>query len=248
MMSTDDDKSFHQRLIEGRGERMEECPFCGGTTEVWLRPQGFVDCPRCPPRPLPKRHTEIDLRTCELKSSDELERAAETRDIHDCRKEDEHRGQVGGGSRSGGKTRKPRPKRDRSRVEQDIPAFTGGGGARIVVTRKVERYATADQRVKLYMPESLRDALQVEADRRSRIDSTKWPLVRVIRSALWRHSSSVSDVKPFEHAAEEPKELQLVMYPDEVQALDECCAAWECSRGEFVRAVFVAFAAERIGE
>lgn len=237
--NSEEEKSFFQRLKESKGEKLSECPFeCGNTHEVYQTPEGLIDCWRCGTRPIPEKLQEVDIRTGQLKNDKERERAEESRSIRDCLDEDRRRGQPGGGS-SKGPSRKKQVKRSRARVEQDAPVFgTGAGGGSIVVKRIVERIHKADKRVKLYIPDSFKTELEVEAFRRGKIDSTKWPLVRVIRTALWKHAKKIDMVKPFEYGQGDRVELQIMLYPDEKQLLDQCCEAKGCSHGEFVAACF----------
>lgn len=241
-MATNEEKSFHQRTIEGRGERLDSCPYCGNTTEVYETPQGVIDCYRCG---VNQTRTQTILRG-EGASREPITIKAEEPTLHqqveDSFREDQRKGEKGGGS-SGSKGRKKPVKRGRSRVEQEPAFFNGGGGGSIVVKRKVERYAEADQRVKLYIPEWFKEKLTKEAQQRTRIDNRKWSMSQVIRSAMWKHAHGIEAVKPFEYGKGDRLELQLLLYPDEKKLLDESCAAKECSHGEFIAACVKEFSA-----
>ena len=168
---------------------------------------------------------------------------SESQEAVECFYETTKRPRTGSGGSSGSKGRKKPVKRDKARVEQEPVMFNGGSGGSIVVKRKVERYAEADQRVKLYIPEWFKKALKKEASQRSRMDNRKWSMIQVIRSAMWKHARNVEMVKPFEYGQGDRIELQILLYPDEKKLLDESCAAKDCSHGEFVAACVKEFSA-----
>lgn len=241
-MRQDDEKSFYQRLVEGRGEVLPECPWgCGTTVGVYHTPEGLINCPRCPPRAAPTARSEVDLHTGQYRSPEALEAAQERQEIRQCFAEEQHRGILGKGGRSsgGGRSRSKPIKRHRGRFEQDPICFDSDRhGAGIVVTRKIERISKADLRVNLYIPCWFRDELEVEANRQSEMSGTKWPIIRVIRSAMWAQASKVQVVERFGHGTQERISLQVLLYPDEAQLLDVCTAVFECSKGEFVAACY----------
>lgn len=214
---------------------MDSCPYCGNTTQVYETPEGVIDCYRCG---VNQTRTQTILRG-EGKDREPITIKADeptlTQQVQDSFREDQRKGEKGGGS-NGAKGRKKPVKRERSRVEQEPVFFNGSSGGSIVVKRKVERYAEADQRVKLYIPEWFKSRLKDEADQRSRIDNRRWTMIQVIRSAMWKHASAIEMVKPFEYGQGDRLELQILLYPDEKKLLDESCAAKGCSHGEFVAA------------
>lgn len=224
-----------------------------------------IECPRC--HRLPTHHPPARL-LCETKPNqasmgsyvvdcphcgtidhnnnpDLTEQDHQRHDIRDMFREEQQRGTRGGGS-GNGKSRKKPVKRSKSRIEQEGNVFLNSGSpARIVVTKKVEQLQKADIRVKLYIPDSLKTTIETESFRRERIDNRKWPLVRVIRSAMWAHASNVDMVCSFERG--DKIELQLTLYPDEKTLLDEACSRHGCSRGEFIAACVQEFINDSAG-
>lgn len=204
---------------------------------MFLTPEGLIDCPRCPVRTAPTERREINLHTGEYREIDE-----QHLEVLDCLREDAQRGKGQGAGKGGSRGTKGRSKPikfQRGRYEQD-PVFNGRAGGSIVVTSKAERIHAADKRMNLYIPAEFKAELEVEAERRTRTDSTKWPVSRLLRSSL-RCARYVTEVTPFPYGAAERACLQLKVYPDELTLLDTACSVRNCSRGEFLAACYAKF-------
>lgn len=240
-MVTTEYKSFFQRIKDGRGEKLSSCPYCGNTTEVYETPQGLVDCYRCGTAPV---KTQTILRGEKAPGRDtreaitiQSEEPTLEQQCADLLREDQQRGEKGGGS-SGSKGRKKTPKRFKSRVEQD--SF-GCGPQRD--TSSVTRLCKM-QRVELTMSYECRERLRELTWENRRNDGTLEPEITTIRRFLVAKKLTQLEAIPrLEYGAPKSK-LQAKLTQVELKLLDRVANEFQVSRGEVIEAGIWAFFSE----
>lgn len=226
---------------------MDSCPYCGNTTQVYETPEGVIDCYRCG---VNQTRTQTILRG-EGKDREPITIKAEeptlTQQVQDSFREDQRKGEKGGGS-NGAKGRKKPVKRGRSRVEQEPVCFNGSAGGSIVIKRtETKIYDSSDQiRVNLYVPTSFRDKLDREVAAMNKVSKSKWKRVTLVRRALTNFNRKVDAPKGFDKGFDERVMVEVGLFPDEKHLLDLACEHHKCSHGEFVAECVDLFSAAQV--
>lgn len=229
--------SFAQQLRDQRGRPMPEgCPWCSYKIDVYETPQGLIDCPRCPPRAAPKEVTRVNLQTLEVERVELTAEQKQRREIADCMREDQQRGEKGGGS--SGPSRKKPVKRERgfSRVEQDEPSFLGRRGD----SKKTVRLCKMT-RVELIVSEDCRNFLRKLAYENRRNDGTLEPTITTLRRFLVASKLTTLRAIPRLEYGGEKKSIWARLTAEELSLLDQVSEEFEVSRGEVVEAGVWAF-------
>lgn len=203
-------KSFAQRQRESRGEKISSCPYCENTVEVYETPEGLIDCYRCGARPVkcqmvPKPGTNEVMYI-------KAEEASVSQMVDDMLREDQKKGEPGGGSKSSKGREKPKKKPDR-RVEQDFFAD------RPESNRPNIKWLKKTQRKIFVVPTWCYRSLQNKS-REWESMGRKGTMSNMVRSVLTaKNLTEIDSVSTF--LRDEPKEsIPMRCTTDEVELLD----------------------------
>lgn len=221
------DKSFFERLQDGRGEQLDACPYCGNTTEVYETPQGLIDCYRCGTH---QTRTQTILRG-EGDSREPITIKAEEPTVEQqCREllnEDQRKGEKGGGS-SNGKSRKKPAKRGKARVEQD--SFGCGPQRDPSVTKRLKKLVKKKFTVTSECAESMTQACH-QLEKQSGRKGTITNIVRPLLTA--KHLTTVTDIPRIEYG-DDKKEFTILFTTDELKILESKARVYKISEGRNV--------------
>lgn len=156
---------------------------------------------------------------------------SESQEAKECFYETTKRPRTGSSGSSGTKGRKKPVKRDKARVEQDVPAFMGGRGDVANVKRLCKM-----QRVELTMSERARVRLKELSWENRRMDGTLEPEITTIRRFLIAKRLTTIEAIPRLEYGDPKSKLQAKLTSTELKLLDGVATEFGVSRGEVVEA------------